>query len=227
MILPLGSAINAVAIIIGGSLGLLLHGRLPEKIRQIVFQGLGLCVVVIGLDMALQGKDIFLVVLSILVGGIVGEWMKLEDCFNALAEKTRALVRSGNTQFVEGLVNASLIYCIGAMAILGSFDEGVRGDYSILLTKSLLDGFAAIALASTYGSGVLFSSIPVLAYQGSLTIFANFFQTYCSDYLIAQLTATGGVLVLGIGINLLGLMVIRLSSLLPALVIIIALSLGP
>lgn len=225
MIFPFGSVINAVAIVLGGAMGLFLHGRLPERMRHIVFQGLGLCVVVIGLDMALQGKDMFLVILSILVGGILGEWFRLEDRLSSLAEKVRVMIRSKNTQFVDGLVTASLIYCIGAMAILGSFDEGVRGDYSILLTKSLLDGFAAIALASSYGSGVLFSSIPVLIYQGTLTIFASFFQAYCSDYLIAQLTATGGILIVGIGINLLGLTTIRLSSLLPSIVMIVLFSL--
>ena len=136
----------------------------------------------------------------------------------------KGLVRSSNTRFVDGMVNASLIYCIGAMAILGSFDEGIRGDHSILFTKALLDGFASIALASTYGSGVLFSAFPVLIYQGLLTLFASSFQAYFSDYLIAQLTATGGTLILGIGINLLGLTVIRLSSLLPSLVAIVLLS---
>ena len=224
MVFPLGSVINALAILAGGALGLMLHGRLPEKMRQVVFQGLGLCVLVIGMQMALQGKNGLLVVLSVLIGGVVGEALNLEDRFAGLAGKLKGLVRSSNTRFVDGMVNASLIYCIGAMAILGSFDEGIRGDHSILFSKSLLDGFASIALASTYGSGVLFSAFPVLIYQGLLTLFASSFQAYFSDYLIAQLTATGGTLILGIGINLLGLTVIRLSSLLPSLVAIVLLS---
>ncbi len=226
MIFPLGSVINAAAILVGGALGLMLHGRLPEKMRQVVFQGLGLCVLVIGMQMALQGQDGLLVVLSVLIGGILGEALHLEDRFAGLAGKLKGMVGSTNTRFVDGMVNASLIYCIGAMAILGAFDEGIRGDHSILFTKSLLDGFASIALASTYGSGVLFSALPVLIYQGLLTIFAGSFQAYFSDYLIAQLTATGGTLILGIGINLLGLTTIRLSSLLPSLVIIVLLSLA-
>jgi uncharacterized membrane protein YqgA involved in biofilm formation len=225
MVFPTGSVMNAVAILVGGGLGLLFHGRLPEKMRQVVFQGLGLCVLVIGMQMALQGKNGLLVVLSVLIGGIVGELLRLEDRFAGLAGVLKNLVRSSNTRFVDGLVNASLIYCIGAMAILGSFDEGIRGDHSILFTKSLLDGFASIALASTYGSGVLFSALPVLLYQGVLTVFASTFQSAFSDYLIAQLTATGGTLILGIGINLLGLTSIRLSSLLPSLVVIVGLSL--
>lgn len=225
MVFPSGSVMNALAILVGGGVGLLLHGRLPEKTRQIVFQGLGLCVLVIGMQMALQGKNGLLVVLSVLIGGIAGELLRLEDRFAALADAVKGLVRSSNTRFVDGLVNASLIYCIGAMAILGSFDEGIRGDHSILFTKALLDGFASIALASTYGSGVLFSAVPVLLYQGMLTVFASSFQAYFSEYLIAQLTATGGTLILGIGINLLGLATIRLSSLLPSLVIIVGLSL--
>ena len=224
MVFPLGSVINALAILVGGSVGLLLHGRLPEKMRLVVFQGLGLCVLVIGMQMALQGRNALLVVLSILIGGIIGEAMGLEDRFAGLADRLKGLVRSSNTRFVDGMVNASLIYCIGAMAILGSFDEGIRGDHSILFTKALLDGFASVALASTYGSGVLFSALPVLLYQGLLTVFAGSFQGFFSEHLIAQLTATGGTLILGIGINLLGLTVIRLSSLLPSLVVIVLLS---
>ncbi|NCD24809.1 MAG: DUF554 domain-containing protein [Deltaproteobacteria bacterium] len=225
MVFPMGSVMNALAILVGGGIGLLLHGRLPEKMRLVVFQGLGLCVLVIGMQMAVQGKNGLLVVLSVLIGGILGELLRLEDRFAALADRLKNLVRSSNTRFVDGMVNASLIYCIGAMAILGAFDEGIRGDHSILFTKSLLDGFASIALASTYGSGVLFSALPVLLYQGVLTVFASSFQAYFSEYLIAQLTATGGTLILGIGINLLGLTAIRLSSLLPSLVVIVVLSL--
>lgn len=225
MIFPLGSVVNALAIVTGAAVGLLLHGRLPENMRRIVFQGLGLCVVVIGMQMALRGENFLPVALSVLMGGVLGEYLRLEERFSALGGRLKTLLRSGNVRFVEGLVNASLIYCVGAMAILGSFDEGVRGDHSILFTKSLLDGFASIALASTYGSGVLFSAVPVLIYQSALTIFAGFFQPWFSEYLIAQLTATGGVLVLGIGINLLGVTTIRLSSLLPSLAVIVPLSL--
>lgn len=220
----MGSVANALAILVGGAAGMLLHGRLPEKMRQVVFQGLGLCVLVIGIDMALQGKNSLIIVLSILVGGIIGELCALEERFAGLGVQLKKLVRSSNTRFVDGLITASLMYCIGAMAILGSLDEGIRGDPSILFTKSLLDGFASIAFASTYGSGVLFAAIPVLIYQGALTLFASTFQNIFSDYLIAQLTATGGTLILGIGINLLGLTTIRLSSLLPSLGVILVLT---
>lgn len=224
MLFPVGAVTNALAILVGGAVGLLLHGRLPEKIRQIVFQGLGLCVVIIGVQMALQGKNSLMIILSILVGGIIGELCTLEERFASLGNQLKKLVRSSNTRFVDGLINASLMYCIGAMAILGSFDEGIRGDPSVLFTKSLLDGFASIAFASTYGAGVLFSALPVLLYQGALTLFAGAFQNIFSDYLIAQLTGTGGTLIVGIGINLLGLATIRLSSLLPSLLVIIALT---
>ncbi|GAB1410919.1 DUF554 domain-containing protein [Desulfovibrionales bacterium] len=224
MLFPMGSVANALAILVGGAAGMLLHGRLPEKMRQVVFQGLGLCVLVIGIDMALQGKNSLIIVLSILVGGIIGELCALEERFAGLGVQLKKLVRSSNTRFVDGLITASLMYCIGAMAILGSLDEGIRGDPSILFTKSLLDGFASIAFASTYGSGVLFAAIPVLIYQGALTLFASTFQNIFSDYLIAQLTATGGTLILGIGINLLGLTTIRLSSLLPSLGVILVLT---
>lgn len=225
MVFPLGSVANVVAILLGGTIGLVLRERLPERIQQVVFQGLGLCVLVIGIQMAVQAQNGLLVVLSVLAGGVVGEICGLEERFAGLAGRLKSLLRSKNTRFVEGMVNASLLYCIGAMAIIGSFDEGLRGDHSLLFTKALLDGFASVALASAYGSGVLFSALPVFCYQGLLSVAAGFLQPWFSDYLISQLTATGGTLIIGIGINLLNLTAIRLASLLPSLVVIVVLSL--
>lgn len=225
MLLPTGSLVNAAAIIAGSLIGMALHGRFPERFRRIVFQGLGLCVLLIGAKMALTVTDPLLLIFSILLGGLAGELLRLDRAFERLGERAKELLRSGNPDFTEGLITASLIFCIGAMAIVGSFDEGIRGDATVLYTKSILDGFASVALASTFGSGVLFSFLPVLLYQGSLTIFAGLFQQHFTPVVISQLTATGGLLILGIGLTLLDIKRVNLSNLLPSLAIAVALAL--
>ncbi|BDV00358.1 membrane protein [Thermodesulfomicrobium sp. WS] len=218
---PSGVALNAGAIVLGSLVGLLLHGKLPERIRTVVFQGLGLCVLIIGIQMALQAQNGLFVALSVLVGGIAGELLRLEECLESLGNVVKRLVRSSNAQFTDGLVSASLLFCVGAMAIVGSLDEGLRGDGTVLATKSLLDGFSSIALASTYGLGVAFSALPVLLYQGGIALAASAVQDLVSPLLMAQITGTGGVLIAGIGLSLLGVVRVRLASLLPALVVIV------
>jgi len=223
-VLPLGSIVNALAIIGGSAIGCWLQSRFPERIRAIVFQGLGLCVLLIGIQMALKVENILIVIFAILLGGISGELMRLDTLFERLGNKFKTLIKSKNPKFTDGLITASLIYCIGAMAIIGALEEGINGDPTILFTKSILDGFASIALAASYGSGVLFSFIPVLIYQGAMTFGAGFFQQYFSEMMIAQVTACGGLLIVGIGINLLELTEIKLANLLPALAYVVVLT---
>ncbi|MDQ7836017.1 MAG: DUF554 domain-containing protein [Humidesulfovibrio sp.] len=225
MVVPMGALVNAGAIILGSGIGMALHSRFAERFRRIVFQGLGLCVLLIGLQMALTGKNPLILIFSILLGGLLGEAMRLDNMFEHVGNLTKAKLRSRNPDFTEGLITSSLIFCVGAMAIVGSFDEGIRGDTTVLYTKSILDGFASIALAATYGSGVLFSFIPVLVYQASLTMFAGLFQEQFSPLVISQLTATGGLLIMGIGLTLLDIKRINLSNLLPSLVMAVALTL--
>ncbi|XPV75978.1 MAG: DUF554 domain-containing protein [Desulfovibrio sp.] len=217
MHLPIGSFVNGGAIILGSLVGLALHSRFPDRIREIVFQGLGLCTTIIGLQMALKVENILLMIFSILIGGILGELMNLELAFEKIANKLKKTIKSKNELFTDGLITSSLLFCIGAMAIIGAFDEGIRGDANVLYTKSILDAFASIALASTYGTGVIFSAIPVFLYQASLTIFAESFQHLFSPLMITQLTATGGLLIIGISLSLLDIKRVRLGNMLPAL----------
>jgi uncharacterized membrane protein YqgA involved in biofilm formation len=221
--MPIGSIVNALAILAGGGLGLVLGRRYPERIRAIVFQALSLGVVVIGLSMALGFERPLILVFSLIIGGIIGEWLDLDERFNRFGDWLKSRIKSENELFTQGLVTASLIYCVGSMAIIGAFDEGLRGDPTILLTKSVLDGFTSIALASTHGLGVLLSAVPVFVYQVGLTIFAGWFKEYFSPVLINELTAVGGVLILGIGLNLLDVARIKISNLLPALVVVVGL----
>jgi uncharacterized membrane protein YqgA involved in biofilm formation len=225
VIIPIGPLVNALTVVCGGLLGLAVGSRLPDRIRGIVFQGLGLCTLVIGMKMALTTEAPVILIMSVLLGGLAGEAIRLEDRLLGLGDKLKGVLRSRNPRFTEGLINASVLFCIGAMAILGSIDEGLRGDRTIVYSKSVMDCFAAVAMASAYGVGVIFAFIPVLLYQGALVLFAGVLQPWLGPDLIRELQAAGGVLILGIGVNLLGAAQIRLSNLLPALVIVVGLAL--
>ncbi len=223
--LPVGTIVNVLAVLAGGAAGLMAGNRLPERLKTIVFQGLGLCTLAIGITMAIKMQNPLVVIFSVVVGGVTGELLALERRFEALSDKLKARLRSKNELFTDGLVTAFLIFCVGSMTILGAFDEGLRGDPTLLFTKSLLDGLGAIALAATYGAGVLFSVIPLFVYQFGLTLFAGLLHSVFTEPMIAQLTATGGVLILGIGLNLLGLARLPLTNFLPALLYCVGLSL--
>ena len=221
MTLPVGTFINAGVVVIGGLIGMLLGNRLPERVRLIVFQGLGLCTLSIGMQMTFQTANPLYMVGSILVGAVIGEILRLEDALARAGEAVKRSFKSGNARFTEGFVAATLLFCIGSMAIIGPLQEGLEGDRTIVLTKSMLDFFAAIALGAVYGSGVTFAALPIIVYQGSITLFADVLRPWISDMLRAEITAVGGIMIVGIGINLLEIKKIRLSNLLPALVVVV------
>ncbi|SMP47263.1 DUF554 domain-containing protein [Desulfonatronum lacustre] len=216
--MPIGTLINAGAIILGSLLGLMLGGRFSDRYRTLVYHSIGLCVLVIGLHMALSFTNILILVFSMLCGALCGQLIRLDDRLTAAGNALKRRLGSKDARFTDGFVTASLLFCIGSMAILGSIDEGIRGDRTILLTKSILDGFICIPLASTYGIGVLFSFLSILLYQGSITLLAGQAQGLFTEPIIAQLTSTGGLLIMGIGINLLELKTINVTNMLPSLV---------
>jgi hypothetical protein len=220
MHLPIGTLVNAGAVILGGSTGVLLRHALPERYRGILFQGLGLCTLALGTLMIVKMTNPIVVIASVLVGGLSGELLRLEEKLENGGNALKKMLHLGDERFTEGLVTAFLVFCVGSMTILGAIDEGIRGDRTLYFTKSILDGFCSIALAATWGAGVIFSVIPLLVYQGGLTLLAAQAAPFFTPAMTAQLTATGGVLVLGIGLNLLGIAKIRTSSLLPSLVIV-------
>ncbi len=209
--------------LVGGLLGAFLGNRLPERIRETVLHGLGLVTLAVGLQLALQTQNILIVMGSILVGAILGEWWRLDDRLQGIGSWLQARVQRNaalkSTTFVQGFVTASLVFCVGPMAILGALQDGLGGDYRLLAIKSLLDGFSALAFASSLGTGVVFSALTVLVYQGAITLLAGRVQTLLSPSMIAEMTATGGVLILGIALVLLELKRIRLASFLPAIAI--------
>ncbi|MDR2488675.1 MAG: DUF554 domain-containing protein [Desulfovibrio sp.] len=221
MIVPMGSALNAGAVVLGGCIGMLLGDHLPDRIRLIVFQGLGLCTLTIGMQMAFRTANALYMVGSILAGAIIGEALRLEDRIADGGDRIKRIMRSGNIRFTEGFVTATILFCIGSMAILGPLQEGLGGDRTLVLTKTTLDFFAAIALGAAYGVGIMLAALPLLLYQGCLTVFAETLRPYLSDALRMELEAVGGVMIIGIGINLLEIKKIRLSNLLPALPIVV------
>jgi len=219
----IATVVNALAVLLGSLLGLLLHGRLRESFKAIVFIGAGLTTIVIGVQMALAGSRIVLLALSLIIGGILGEWWRIEDGILSLGgalKKTFAKKESGK-DFAYGFLDASVLFCVGAMALIGSFKAGAEGDYTLILTKSVLDGFMAIVLTAAFGVGVAFSAIPVLLYQGGLTLAAVWLKPLVSEALLSELTGVGGALVLMIGINLLGLAKLKTANFLPSLLLIV------
>jgi hypothetical protein len=221
----IGTIANSLAIIVGSSLGIIFHREFPQKIKAIIFEAIGLSIIIIGIQMALKVEDLLVFIFSILIGGIIGEAIDLEKHFENFGNLLKEKIGSENKRFTHGFLTSSLLFCVGSMAIVGSLNDGLRGDHSLLFTKSILDGFTSLALASTYGIGVLFSFIPILLYQGGITILSVQLQGLLSNLLVAQLTAVGGVLILGLGINLLEIKKIKITNLLPSLLIVIILSL--
>lgn len=222
----LGTIANVVTIIIGTMLGLTLTS-IKERYKETIMQGIGLTVVVIGLQMAFETESIIIVLLSILFGALIGEALQLEERLNNLAHTISRKFTKGkdSANFAQAFITASLIFVVGAMAILGPLDSGMRGDHGILYTKSILDGFTAMVLTSTLGIGVGLSAIPVFLYQGTIALFAAKINKYIPEVilnsLITEITAIGGILIIAIGLNILNLMKIRVTNLLPALFIVL------
>lgn len=221
-----GTFINIATVLAGTALGVLLGGRLGERVRETVLRGLGVMTLVIGMQMALETANILIVLGSMLVGGMLGEWWRIEERLNGLGAWLEArLNRAGgdeasSNRFIKGFVAASLLFCVGPMAILGSIQDGLMGDYRLLTIKAMLDGFAALAFASSLGVGVAFSALVILVYQGGLSLLAAQAQSVLTPPMIAELTATGGALIIAIGIStLLEIKPIRVGNFLPALFI--------
>lgn len=213
----LGTIVNAAAVIFGSLVGVLLKKGIPERYKETILQGLGMVTIIIGLQMGLQAKNILVVIISLVLGGITGEFLKIEERLNHLGSWMEKKVGNGEGEFARAFVTASLVYCVGAMAIVGSIQDGVSGNSSTLFVKSSIDGVASVVFASTMGIGVAFSAIPVFLYQGSISLLAQFLQGFLTSPIIAEMTATGGVLIFGVGVKVLGLKDVKVGNLLPAI----------
>ncbi|PLW96778.1 MAG: DUF554 domain-containing protein [Marinilabiliales bacterium] len=219
----LGTIVNVIAIIAGGSIGLLLHKKLPGRFITIFFQVIGLFTLFLGFSMAFETTHVMHMIISLITGSLIGELLRLDYLFDHMGDYLKTKLKFKNTRFTEGLLTAFLLYCMGSLTILGAIEEGMGGSPKLLLIKSLMDGISSIALASGLGAGVLFSVIPLFIYQGGITLLASGMGEFVPQIYIAELSAVGGILLVGLGINILEIKKINVMNMLPALVMIILL----
>ncbi len=222
-----GTLLNVLTVLVGGTMGLLLGGRLPERFHSIIFNGLGLATLLIGVQNALTTGNVLVLLGGILVGGLIGEWLRLDyhlDNLGSYLQKRLAgsSDRKGSATFSEAFVTSSLIFCVGPLTILGSIQNGISGDITFLAIKSMLDGFAAFAFAATLGWGVLVSAVTVLVYQGGLSLVAWLAMSGVpgrDNPYIVEMTAAGGLIIIGVGLRLLNIKELKLANYLPALAV--------
>ena len=218
--------VNMALVLVGSAVGLLLKNRFSERMGQAVMKGLGLCTIGIGMSSLLGGKDTLCTIICVALGTILGEWLNIEKGMDDLGEllRRKLIKGEGNSRFVEGFVNATVLYCVGAMSINGAIAVGINGDYSILISKSVMDMVSSITFAAAMGIGVPFAVIPILLYEGGLTLLAGVVGPYLSAAVITEMSAVGGAIIVGIGLNLLGASKegIRVSNMLPAIFLPIA-----
>ncbi len=212
-----GTIVNGIAIIAGALLGVFLGRFIPERLNEITMQGIGLAVLLIGLQMALQSEQVLILIFSLILGGITGELLKLEDKLLAVGRRLEKLVGGKQSHLARAFVYATLIYAVGAMAITGALESGLLGRHQILYAKSALDGISAVVFASTMGIGVAFSALPVMLYQGSIALLARWVSLFLTEAVVVEFSAVGGLLIVAISLNLLQLKTLKVGNLLPAL----------
>jgi len=219
-----GTIVNVIAVLVGSGIGLAVGDRLPERLQRIITTGLGLSVLLIGGQMALKVENMLVVIASMVLGGVIGELLGIEAGLERAGEWLKTRTRSGSGTFVTGYVTASLVFCVGPMTIVGSIQEGMSGNPDIIYTKSMLDGAASVAFASSLGVGVSFAAITVLILQGALTLLGRQLAFLLRPEILNELTATGGLLILAIGLLLLDVKRLRVANLLPALAVAVLLT---
>ena len=213
-----GTLVNTATVIIGSGIGLWVGHRLPENIKRIVLQAMGLVTILLGIQMALKTESVLILIGSLVLGGITGELLKIEEALEKVGEYLKRRVKSESGNFVLGFVSASLLFCVGPMTIVGSLEDGMSGKADLLYIKSVLDGFASLILSSGLGIGVLFSFLTVLFFQGSLTLLGGQLQFLLRENIINEMSAAGGLLIVGIGLQLLEIKKIKVANLLPTLI---------
>lgn len=220
----IGTFLNIATVLIGGALGLFFGARIPDQLKATVISGIGLFTAAMGLQMFLNTENPLIVLGSLLIGTLLGEWWKIEDSLQNLGkileQRFSREDEDGSNKFVRGFLAASLLFCVGPMTILGSIQDGLTGDYNLLAIKSVLDGFASLAFTSTLGAGVMFSTIVILVYQGGISLLAAQLNSIVTPSMMNELTATGGVILIGLAISsLLEIKKIRVGNMLPGLVV--------
>ncbi len=216
----LGTLVNTAAVLVGSCIGLLFRKGLPERFGQVIMKGLGLCVMYIGIKGALKGENEIIAILSVAVGAVIGELLRLDERLEKLGgwiERKCKKREDDKTSVTEGFVSASLLFCVGAMTILGSLESGISGDHSTLFLKSILDFTCSIIYASTLGYGVLFSAATVLVIQGSITLLAGWIAPVLTETVILEMSCVGSILIIGLALNMLGITKLKMMNYIPAI----------
>ncbi len=219
----LGVIVNTLTVLLGSGVGLILKKGIPERVSSAAMAAIGLCTLYIGIDGALEGENLIVLIVSMVIGTVIGTLLNLDGLITRLANfAERKLKREGQSSVAQGFITASLLFCVGAMTIVGSLDAGLTGDHKLLFTKSILDLISSCMLASTLGIGVMFAALFVLVFQGGLVLCAGLLQNVLTEpALIAEITCCGSVLIVGLGLNLLGATKLKIANFLPAVVIVV------
>ncbi|MDD6189300.1 MAG: DUF554 domain-containing protein [Clostridiales bacterium] len=217
----LGTIVNALAVIAGAIVGMLLKKGIPERISDVIMKGVALCVLYIGISGALSGTNTLITIISIVIGAVIGSLLDIDRRLNSLGEFAERKLSKGDgkVSIAEGFVSASLLFCVGSMAIVGSIQSGLTGNHEMLYTKSMLDGISAMIFASTLGVGVFLSAAAVLVYQGIITLCAQWVQPFLNDYVVAEMTCVGSLLIIALALNMLGITKLKTANYLPAVFI--------
>jgi uncharacterized membrane protein YqgA involved in biofilm formation len=218
-ILMTGTLINAAAIVLGGLLGLLFHRGIPENFNRTIQDGLGIVVVAIGIQYAVQAEHWAVLGISLALGAAVGEWQQWDRRLQLMGDKVQHALKAEGSGFVQGFVSASLLFCVGAMAIVGALEDGLTGNYDVLMVKALLDGIFAVVFSANLGAGVILSALPVLLYQGTISLAAVWLKPILTPLMMNTINSLGGLLIAALGLNIIGITRIRIANLLPALLL--------
>lgn len=221
-----GTIVNVITVIIGSCLGLLLKKGLSERLTNALMVAVGLAVAYIGIDGSLSGENMLVAVLSLVIGAVIGEWLAIDRRLNRIGEllqRKLAKKSDGESTIAQAFVSASLLFCVGAMTIVGSLQSGIANDHNTLFVKAILDGISSIVFAATLGAGTLLAVVPVFVYQGSIALLARFVAPYLTDAVIAEMTCVGSLLILALALNLLNITKIKVANLLPAILVPIVL----
>lgn len=213
----LGTIVNSLAVLIGGIIGILFKNVIPEKLSDALLKAAGLAVITVGIKLSLVGENLTLLIMSIIIGTAIGELINIEGKLDKFGLFVESKMKNKNSNVTLGFVTCTLIYCVGSMAIVGSIQSGLSGNHEILFSKALLDGIMSITMAVSMGVGVIFSSISIFIYQGTITMLAQLMQSLLSDVVVTEMTAIGGVLIMAIGLNFLEIKRIKVGNMLPAI----------
>lgn len=213
----LGTIVNALAVIIGGFVGVLFKNIIPDKISEALLKASGLAVIAVGIKLSLKGDNLTLLIMSVIIGTLIGELINIEGKLDNLGAMVEGKMKNKKSNVTLGFVTCTLVYCVGSMAIMGAIQSGLTGNHQILYSKALLDGIMSISMAASMGVGVIFSGISIFIYQGTITLLAQSMQSLLSDVVVAEMTSIGGVLIMAIGLNFLEIKRVKVGNMLPAI----------